>query len=64
VIRDGISDPDTVSGRMAGSNTSGDAGVNAFAQSVELALAQALGMQPVPQAFETTERAVPAGNAV
>jgi hypothetical protein len=41
VIRDGISDPGTVSGRMAGSNTSGDAGVNAFAQSVELALAQA-----------------------
>jgi hypothetical protein len=70
VIRDGISDPDTVSGRMAGSNTSGDAGVNAFAQSVELALAhaaalaQALGMRPAPQAFETTERAVPAGNGV
>jgi hypothetical protein len=64
VIRDGISDPGTVSGRMAGSNTSGDAGVNAFAQSVELALAQALGMPPVPQAFETTERAVPAGNGV
>jgi hypothetical protein len=49
---------------MAESNTSGDAGVNAFAQSVELALAQALGMQPVAQAFETTERAVPAGNGV
>jgi Ferritin-like domain len=28
------------------------------------ALAQALGMQPVPQAFETTGRAVPAGNGV
>ena len=28
------------------------------------ALAQALGTQPVPQAFETTERAVPAGNGV
>jgi hypothetical protein len=71
VIRDGISDPGTVSGRMAESNTSGDAGVNAFAESVELAqvrhaaaLAQALGTRPVPQAFETTERAVPAGNGV
>jgi hypothetical protein len=28
------------------------------------ALAQTLGVQPVPQAFETTERAVPAGNGV
>jgi hypothetical protein len=28
------------------------------------ALAQALGVQPVPQAFETTERAVPAGSGV
>ena len=28
------------------------------------ALAQALAVQPVPQAFETTERAVPAGNGV
>jgi hypothetical protein len=28
------------------------------------ALAQALGMQPVPQAFETSGRAVPAGNGV
>ena len=28
------------------------------------ALAQALGVQPVPQAFETTEHAVPAGNGV
>jgi hypothetical protein len=28
------------------------------------ALAQALGVQPVPQAFETTERAVPARNGV
>jgi Ferritin-like domain len=28
------------------------------------ALAQALGMQPAPQAFEATERAVPAGNGV
>jgi hypothetical protein len=28
------------------------------------ALAQAIGVPPVPQAFETTERAVPAGNGV
>lgn len=28
------------------------------------ALAQALGVQPAPQAFEATERAVPAGNGV
>jgi len=28
------------------------------------ALAQALGVQPAPQAFETAERAVPAGSGV
>jgi rubrerythrin len=43
LIRDGISHPGTVNGRMAGSNTAGDARINAFAQSVELALAQAYG---------------------
>jgi Ferritin-like domain len=45
---------------MAGSNTSGDAGINAFAQSVELALAQAYaelassGKVATPEAVEAT----------